>query len=413
MSRELIRQSWERSKQYNVDVTQPMIPMVSEEELAKRQEAAAHLIAIVDTFIIPLQKVLKDREYTLGFLGADGMILKVYHSQEGFADDYREGKIWLERYTGTTAAGVALATEKVAVVDVEEHWCDKFKTVIAIGHPIFLYGELQGVLTMAIGVRDGLDYLVNLISVVAGKVEEQLMLQDSFSRNTGEVKTLEEVLRTFIHEIKNPLTNIRAFMQLQQIKSGKKAEFDKMILEVDRISEMIQNFRYFSIDKDFFFTRINLAELLTNLRETLNDMFDLKGWQLILHLEENCYVIGNENKLKQVLMNVIKNAYEAIDEDGCVEIWLEKGDKECTVKIIDNGEGIGADEIELIFQPFYTTKSMGYGLGLALCREIVARHKGEIRVVSEKNAGTTVTIALPCPQMVQVMEEEELVSVAR
>lgn len=411
MSRELIRQSWERSKQYNVDVVQPNIPSVSEEELAQRSKAAEHVIETVDTFITPLQKVLKDREYTLGFVDADGVVLKVYHSQADYKGDFYLGKVWHERYTGTTAVGITLATEKVAVVDMDEHWCTQFKKVIAIGQPIFLYGELKGVLNMVIGVREGMDYLVNLISVVAGKVEEQLMLQESFSRSTGDVKSLEEVMRTFIHEIKNPLTNIRAFMQLQQIKSGKKAEFDKMILEVDRISEMIQNFRYFSIDKDFFFTRINLAELLTNLRETLKDMFDLKGWQLILNLEDDCYVMGNENKLKQVFINVIKNAYEAIDEDGVVEIWLENGDKECIVKIIDNGEGICADEMELIFQPFYTTKSSGYGLGLSVCREVVERHKGEIRIYSEKSVGTTVTIALPCPVMEQVMEEVELVGV--
>lgn len=411
MSRELIRQSWERSKQYNVDVAQPIIPSVPEEELAKRQEAAAQVIETVDRFISPLMKVVKDREYTMGFVDADGVILKIYHLQEEYIEHYQPGKIWLERYTGTTAAGIALATEKVAVVDVAEHWCEKFKNVIAIGQPIFLYGELKGVISLAIGVRDGIDYLVNLVSVLAGNVEDQLMLQESFSRNTDNVKTLEEVFRTFIHEIKNPLTNIRAFMQLQQIKSGKKADFDKMILEVDRITEMIQNFRYFSIDKDFFFTRINLADLLTNLRETLNDMFDLKGWQLILNLAEDCYVMGNENKLKQVFMNVIKNAYEAIDENGVVEIWLENGDKECTIKIIDNGEGICPDKIDLIFQPFYTTKSAGYGLGLAVCREIVGCHKGEIRIYSERNVGTAVTITLPCPEMEEAMEEAELVSI--
>ncbi|AZR72656.1 hypothetical protein BBF96_04185 [Anoxybacter fermentans] len=394
--REFIRQLWKQSKKYKISRDYMKIPSVSREELAGRINSTDHVLKVLDKFIVPLQKVLKDREYTLGFIDSDGVILKVYQCAKKFVKDFAPGKIWTERYVGTTAIGVALTTKKTSIVCLKEHDYKKLQTVFAVSKPIIIHGEFLGVLTLAIEEKGGLEYLINLMSVIVGRVEEQLILQESFCNTAKGEKSFEEVFRTFIHEIKNPLANIRAFLQLQQIKSGNRAEYDKIIQEVDRISEMVENFRYICLPKDIYLTKINLTNLIKNIYEALKYMFNLKGCQLKLYIAEECWVMGNENKLKQVFLNIIKNAYEALDEEGLVEIRVKKGEKDCQVEIYDNGEGIASEELKLIFQPFYTTKVNGYGLGLAVCQEIISYHNGKIIIDSEKNVGTTVTITLPC-----------------
>ncbi len=398
MVRELIQQSWKRSKKYKLSPDSLQIPSVSDSEIKKRIQLNIHIIELLEEYVVPLRLVLKDKDYAMGFVDTDGVIVKEFSCLEELQDAFVLGNIWKEHTVGTTAVAIALDTEKVAIVDLEEHFCTKFKSVIVIAHPIIVYGNILGVLVLALKDKDGLDYLSNLMSVLISRVEEKLILQDSFFSNLKEGKTLEEVLRTFIHEIKNPLTNIRAFLQLQQLKSEEHAGFDKMIKEVDRISDIIENFRYLSIQKNRTLIRLNLTELIKNIYDIADNMFRLKGYHISLKANEECYIIGDANKLKQVFINLIKNAYEALGDRGTVEINVEKSDQECMIKFIDDGEGISSESFETIFQPFYTTKPHGYGLGLSVAQEILTYHKGILKIESEKYKGTTVIVTLPIVQ---------------
>ena len=394
--REIIRQSWERSEKYNISKEKVHIPSVSEEELERRVNSSKHVVDILNQYVDPLIEVLKGNKYTMGFLDKDGVAVKIYNQVEKFSNDLSLGKIWREHYVGTTAVGLAMRTKKVVVVDKDEHYCDYFKSVVAVGQPITVYGEFLGVLVLAMDFTEGLDYIVNLMSLLIKRVEEQLTLQEVFWNNTIEGKSFEEIFRTFIHEIKNPLSNIRAFLQLQQLKNNNQAQYDKMIVEVDRISEMIDNFRYMTIQREDLESKINIKELIKNIYDGLIYIFDLKGCQLELDLLSECYVLGNENKLKQVFLNIIKNALEAVKSDeGKVIIRLDCYDNKSKIEIIDNGQGISLEELDLIFQPFYTTKTKGDGLGLSVCQEIISHHHGEIKFDSEVGEGTTVTITMP------------------
>jgi signal transduction histidine kinase len=112
---------------------------------------------------------------------------------------------------------------------------------------------------------------------------------------------------------------------------------------------------------------------------------------------EPLYVMAEANQLKQVCINIIKNAVEAIphDQSGKVSISLNRQDGEALVIVSDNGIGMDPERIETIGEPFYSTKEKGTGLGLAICKKIIEKHKGKIVFQSEKQKGTVVEISLP------------------
>jgi two-component system nitrogen regulation sensor histidine kinase GlnL len=117
--------------------------------------------------------------------------------------------------------------------------------------------------------------------------------------------------------------------------------------------------------------------------------------------------MADEERLTQLFLNLVKNAVEAIDASGVVEIssrivseysMTQKGEKRSrmvAIEIADNGCGILPENMERLFTPFHTTKERGTGLGLAICQKIVAEHRGMIRVDSQAGRGTTFTILLP------------------
>jgi signal transduction histidine kinase len=103
----------------------------------------------------------------------------------------------------------------------------------------------------------------------------------------------------------------------------------------------------------------------------------------------------DQDKMVQLLLNLVKNAYEAIEEKGVVNLRLFRQNHQAILVVQDNGQGIPSDQLEKIFHPFYTTKESGTGLGLAICHKIVQDHQGTMGVESVLHQGTTFTITLP------------------
>jgi len=215
---------------------------------------------------------------------------------------------------------------------------------------------------------------------------------------------------TIAHEIRNPLTSVKLNIQ-KLAESDRLDEVEKEHLSIsqegiEQIEKFIKELLIFTrssvLQRDYF----SMEEILEESIKILKPSFQAKKIILKTDYESGAplaYV--DADKLRQVFLNVLRNAYEAVDEGGRIEISLRvnrTGDKPCyEIRISDNGCGIPEKDWENIFEPFFTTKSSGAGLGLANARRILDQHGGSIRVVKKEGQGSCFLITIPCQEQLQ------------
>lgn len=205
------------------------------------------------------------------------------------------------------------------------------------------------------------------------------------------------------HEIRNPLTTIKGFLELLKpsLSEMGRGEYAEIALdEIDRVNDIINQFLNDMKPIRHKKELLSLNEQLMTLVKLFESESKVKNIQLHTHLsEENIQVYIDKNELKQVLINLVKNAIEAIEESenpaGYIDIQTEIRDQQVFIHIIDNGCGMSYDTINQLFMPFYTTKTMGTGIGLAVCKEIIDHYQGHISISTDQNIGSKVSIALP------------------
>ncbi|WP_312476134.1 PAS domain S-box protein [Neobacillus sp.] len=227
------------------------------------------------------------------------------------------------------------------------------------------------------------------------KTEEQL-------RRTEKLSVVGELSASVAHEIRNPLTSLKGFVQLLQMEDQKHQFYYQIMLdELNRINHIVGELLLLAKPQHLKYTRVEIQKLLIDVISLLNTEASLYNVQIESILpEENLMIECESNQIKQLLINVIKNAIEASINGGTVSIVLEplkNGHIRITVK--DNGCGISKERLEKIGEPFYSSKEKGTGLGLTVSFKIVQSHKGTIRFKSEKNHGTSVEVILPIKQV--------------
>ncbi len=217
------------------------------------------------------------------------------------------------------------------------------------------------------------------------------------------------ILSTISHEIKNPLTGIKASAQLLKPMVNKELTeyIDMIIKESDRLNRIIQD--YLNISKKPIFNEINLHEIIEIALKLLENQVKEKNIYIQKEYDTSLPIIkGDESKLLQVFINIIKNAIDSIKNDyGFIKLKSHPSNEYilkdghvmhwAIIDIEDNGVGINRNDLEKIFTPFHTTKKDGVGLGLAISKKIVHDHRGMIKVKSTKDKGTVFSIYMPLP----------------
>jgi signal transduction histidine kinase len=207
------------------------------------------------------------------------------------------------------------------------------------------------------------------------------------------------VARTVAHEVRNPLTNIN--LSIDYLKGDLQPE-DTVYLDIikrnsERINQLITELLNSSKPAELTLTKYPLNRLLDETLERAIDRLQLKGIKLEKKYEEQEILINADaEKLKTALLNIILNAIEAMDENkGVLNISSKIENKRCIVKIEDNGHGISEENLNKLFEPFFTRKNQGMGLGLSATHNIITAHKGVLHVESELGRGTLFIISLP------------------
>lgn len=199
------------------------------------------------------------------------------------------------------------------------------------------------------------------------------------------------------HEIRNPLTSLRGFVQLLQIKMDNYNEyFQIMLTELDRINYIVSEFLVIAKPQAVCFEMKDLRKILHDVISLLDTQAILSDVQIHTTFDSEIPLINcEENQLKQVVINILKNAIEAMTEGGIIEILMKVDDNKIIIQFIDQGCGISEDRIALLGEPFYTTKEKGTGLGLMVSQKIIEAHQGSLKIKSQIDIGTTVELILP------------------
>ncbi|MDT8861226.1 ATP-binding protein [Alkalihalobacillus sp. MEB130] len=199
------------------------------------------------------------------------------------------------------------------------------------------------------------------------------------------------------HEIRNPLTGIKGFIQLLKATAQENHRyFDVMMSEVERINEIVNEFLYLAKPEVHSLEKHDPLVLIEEVVMLLNTQAIMHNLQLQINFGSDIPEIKCEsNQIKQVLINVIKNAMEVMTTGGEIYITAEKSEGNVKIVICDEGKGISKERLAHLGEPFYTTKEKGTGLGLMVSRKIIHEHNGSLSFASIINKGTTVTILLP------------------
>ncbi|MDQ0286670.1 PAS domain S-box-containing protein [Desulfofundulus luciae] len=231
----------------------------------------------------------------------------------------------------------------------------------------------------------------------------ELRHQRELQHNQEKLVVVGQMAAGMAHELRNPLTSIKGFAQLlsERVEDAKNKEYlDVIIQEVDRTNEIISNFLVLARPHSTHGENVDLNRLINELLPLVESQCLLTQVELVLDLAPELPSINAQpDQLKQVLLNLIHNALQAMEEQPVKRLtlisrWLAESD-EILLVVRDTGHGMSGEILSRLSTPFFTTKNAGTGLGLTISYRIIENHGGRIEVNSEEGAGSEFRIYLP------------------
>lgn len=222
---------------------------------------------------------------------------------------------------------------------------------------------------------------------------------------TRRLASLGRLAAGVAHEIRNPLSSIKGFATYFRDRYRDNPEDQKtsevMIQEVDRLNRVISQLLEFARPPVIQKKRASLQSLIQRSLKMIERQTSAKGIQVLSELPSNIQEVDlDPDGINQVLLNLYLNAIEAMEQGGTLTVSLSKKESSPWVKltVTDTGTGISREDLEHVFDPYFTTKQTGTGLGLAIVHKIIEAHRGEVRAESEVGRGTTVSVLLPAAE---------------
>ncbi len=247
-----------------------------------------------------------------------------------------------------------------------------------------------GILYLGIG---GIFILITFSLIIMISTKRLFAAEDRMKEQDRLVQ-LGQMVATVAHEIRNPLSIIKGTAEVLKKKYENLDDemFSYIPTEIERLNQLVNQFLQFSrrskLEMQQYDLNKKLNELIPNLEDHRLEIENIGSIPLIK---------VDSNALKQVLLNVINNAFDSIDTDGKVTIrFFTEGrrNRMVVIEVRDNGKGIKKEDLPKVFEPFYSTKASGSGLGLAISRQLIEQMGGKIQIDSQKETGTTVWIKL-------------------
>jgi PAS domain S-box-containing protein len=234
-------------------------------------------------------------------------------------------------------------------------------------------------------------------AVIIRDITDNKRAQDLLIK-TEKLSIAGELAAGIAHEIRNPITSVKGFLQLLQSGDfeNKQDYYNIITSEIDRIELILTELLMLSKPQAIHFEIKNIQNLIVDVMTLLDGQANMNNVQIKTQFELDMVMVRcEENQLKQVWINIIKNAIEAMPKGGELLIKTQSIDDNLVISFIDQGIGIPDAIISKLGQPFYTTKEKGTGLGYMVSKKIIENHNGSITISSEENKGTIIEVSLP------------------
>jgi signal transduction histidine kinase len=295
-------------------------------------------------------------------------------------------------------------------VSAQQAWDDGVRLIMEL--PIAVDTQMLGVMRIFMTENrefsnEELDFILTIseqFACVIGRLKCVKAMEDQYdhlAKHTEKMSSLGRMAAGIAHEINNPLAGILLYSSnminkvpdLSPLKEG----LDIIISETTRCKGIIQGLLEFARDREPQKVVTNINLIVKKSLQILKNEFHIRHIIVESELGGSMLVFLDENQIEQVLVNILLNAIQAIDNNGTISIKTGANTKENELKIeiTDSGCGIAKEQIDKIFDPFFSTKSKGTGLGLAVSYGIINSHEGNIKVDSRSGQGTRFTITLP------------------
>lgn len=236
-----------------------------------------------------------------------------------------------------------------------------------------------------------------LSSVIYRYALREEMHQREMARKES-LARLGEMGAMLAHEIRNPLGGIKGFAQIIEKRPADERNrgfAGRIVAETLRLETLVTNLLAYSRPGLVTPAVVRLDELIAHAVSLVRSEADEQHVRIATACPEGLQLYGDRDRIGQVLLNLMKNAIQAMTEGGSLGIVASTAGKQLSIVVSDTGGGIDPGELSRIFEPFFTTKAQGTGLGLSLCKKIVEEHGGTIAVESEPGHGTTVSLNFP------------------
>ena len=247
--------------------------------------------------------------------------------------------------------------------------------------------------------RKGRSYAVILTDVTEDKLSTEELIE---SEKTSSIVMLAAGVA---HELGNPLNSLNIHLQLMDRLSTKKADetsekFEKSLDicrdEVKRLDRIISNFLEAIRPSKPNFKPVDLLAVLEQVLGLLELEFEEKGVQVEIEVSEKApSVHADPDQIKQVFFNVIKNAVDAMGKNPRLKVFLRSDEEYVYLQFADSGKGISKEDLSKVFQPYFTTKEEGHGLGMMIVHRIMRAHGGQVGIESKTGTGTVITLQFP------------------
>ncbi len=281
----------------------------------------------------------------------------------------------------------------------------------------FAVQELSGTRFISVGIMPLVQKKAVRGTIISVEDITEKKNEEMKNRRLESLASLTNLAATVAHEIKNPLGSISIYVQLLRKAvasrdAGNEAKFaeylDVVDEEIERLNRIVVDFLFAVRPLKFEFVPMDIGELIRSISTFFGEELSRANVAVVIDVAEGLPRIrGDERFLRQMLVNLVKNAMSAMPNGGTLSLGARQRDESIVFTVEDSGVGIPQDVLAHVFEPYFTTKADGTGLGLTMAYKVVKEHGGDIRVQSEPGRGTAFTITLPIMRRAQRMIEYE------